>query len=316
MPEKPHEKPARNPALYFSRRVEVLDGGDLPVSIVKVLPLILHISLAGAIPRHRRARLILTGVTGVVPDPIGTSPVSAEGVGEDVEVVVHELVGIAGGGREIADGSAPGGGHGLIGEDVIRDLATGEPPDADTGLVPFGSVDTTSDTVERGTVRVVASQITYTTTRIGSRETVTVGVIVIPSRQCPRLHRVGHGTPRTGMKRNLILVESVDSLEDIDFTAVRPVGSVGPPGRPSSTPSGHVHSVKQDHPPRVNEVSVQPHGFTTTRDVLGLVNGHDGVALAVDGDETLVPSSTGIDIVDGSVGRIRITPEVEVVKEV
>jgi len=60
---------------------------------------------------------------------------------------------------------------------------------------------------------------------------------------------------------------------------------------------------------------VDSHSLSTTRDVLSLVNGHDGITLAVDRDQTLVPGIAGRLVRDGTVGRVVPLPEVKVVEK-
>ena len=57
------------------------------------------------------------------------------------------------------------------------------------------------------------------------------------------------------------------------------------------------------------------HSFSTTGNVLGLVDGHDGVTLVVDRDQTLVPCVACTLVRDGTVCRIIPCPEIKVVEE-
>lgn len=65
--------------------------------------------------------------------------------------------------------------------------------------------------------------------------------------------------------------------------------TVGPPSGPDSTTPGHVVRVHEDETSVENVGRVQSNGLSTAGDSLGLVDGHDGVAGAVDRDEALVP---------------------------
>ena len=58
------------------------------------------------------------------------------------------------------------------------------------------------------------------------------------------------------------------------------------------------------------------HSFSATGNVFGLVDSHDGVTLAVDRDQALVPGIAGTLVRDGTVCRVVPCPEVEMVKEV
>lgn len=117
------------------------------------------------------------------------------------------------------------------------------------------------------------------------------------------------------MQRNLVLAEGIDSLEDVNLSSVRPVGTVRPPGWPGTASVGHMQGVHQDETTGVDEVAVNSHGLSTAGNVFGRVDLHDGVALRVDRDQTLVPRRTGVDILDGSVSGIIPRPEGPVVKE-
>lgn len=63
-------------------------------------------------------------------------------------------------------------------------------------------------------------------------------------------------------------------------------------------------------------LSVESHSLSATGNVLGLVDSHDGVSLAVDGNQALVPCITSVLVRDGTVGGISPCPKVKVVKEV
>jgi hypothetical protein len=63
-------------------------------------------------------------------------------------------------------------------------------------------------------------------------------------------------------------------------------------------------------------LSVDSHSFSTTGNVFGLVDSHDGVTLAVDGDQALIPGIARTLVRDGTVGGVVPCPEVEMVKEV
>jgi hypothetical protein len=63
-------------------------------------------------------------------------------------------------------------------------------------------------------------------------------------------------------------------------------------------------------------LSVDSHSFSATGNVFGLVDSHDGVTLAVDRNQALVPGIAGTLVRDGTVCRVVPCPEVEMVKEV
>lgn len=82
-------------------------------------------------------RLGLTGVTGRVPDRVGSGPITTESVGKDVEVFGKELVRITSISSEVGSGLSPSSGIGLVGLDIGRDVVSAEEEDSDTGLGPF-----------------------------------------------------------------------------------------------------------------------------------------------------------------------------------
>ena len=133
------------------------------------------------------------------------------------------------------------------------------------------------------------------------------------------------------MDGDLVLGEGIDTLHDIDFTSIRPVVSVHPPSGPCTTSGRGVNSIHDNHTTSVSIyqqcskdsgqvdlplLSVDSHSFSATGDVLGLVDSHDGVTLAVDRDQALVPSIAGTLVRDGTVGGVVPCPEVEMVEEV
>lgn len=108
----------------------------LPERIVELRALVPHVVVALGVPGDRGTRLVLASETTVVPDTVGSGPITAEGVGEDVEIVVEELVRVAEIRNEGSDGETPGVRVGLLSGDVGGDSVTGEPPDADAVLGP------------------------------------------------------------------------------------------------------------------------------------------------------------------------------------
>jgi hypothetical protein len=57
-----------------------------------------------------------------------------------------------------------------------------------------------------------------------------------------------------------------------------------------------VKGIEEDKAAVENILGVQSDGLSTALDVLGSVDIHDGVALGVDGHETLVPGLVGLDV--------------------
>lgn len=130
-------------------------------------------------------------------------------------------------------------------------------------------------------------------TLVASSVRSTVSVVKVPRGQVTRvLLVVGHGAPVIRMHRDLVDLEVVDTLEDVDLSTDRPVGTVLPPSGPGGTTDGHVNGVHQDETSGEHELAVQSDGFTVAADPLGGVHLHDGVTLVVDRDEAFVPLRT------------------------
>jgi hypothetical protein len=107
----------------------------------------------------------------------------------------------------------------------------------------------------------------------------------------------------------------VDTLHNVNFTFVWPVGAVGPEGGPSAAPDGHVDGIKDEETTIEDVAVVETDRFTIARDGRGGLDAHDGIAGAVDLDELVVPSTVLVLVVDGAVGGIRGGPEVPAVEE-
>jgi hypothetical protein len=79
----------------------------------------------------------LTGVTGRVPNGIGSGPITTESVGKDVEVFGEELVRVTSVSSEVGSGLAPWSGVGVLVGDIGRNVVSAKEPNSDTGLSPF-----------------------------------------------------------------------------------------------------------------------------------------------------------------------------------
>jgi len=69
----------------------------------------------------------------------------------------------------------------------------------------------------------------------------------------------GHGASGLRVQCHTVVVRVVDTLNDIDLTAVGPVGSDGPNSGPISTPSWHVNYIKQKEASVVGFVACYSH---------------------------------------------------------
>lgn len=107
----------------------------------------------------------------------------------------------------------------------------------------------------------------------------------------------------------------MDTLDNVDFTFVWPVGTIGPEGWPSAAPNGHVDGIKDDETTVEDVAVVETDRLAVTRDGRGCLDAQDGIAGAVDLDELVVPSIFLVLVVDGAVSGIGEGPEVPTVKE-
>lgn len=264
-------------------------------------------------------------------------------------MVVKVLVRVAVVCWEVCHWLSPFAWVGLVGVDVGGDVGSWEEVGRDTGLLPddyatsvpyrhpaseLTSVDTTADVVEGFAVRGGARAISDTAALVSSLVRGAVVGIKPAGRQGAVLVVVlvaWHSASRAGVERDLVLGERVDTFENVDFTAIRPVGAVLPPGRPCSTAIWHVVGVHDDHSASepgtmstivhfgcrfdLHQVSLYSDGLSGIVDTLGRVVLHHGVAVAVDTDQALVPSGSSVDVVDGSVRGVVPVEELPVVKE-
>jgi hypothetical protein len=107
----------------------------------------------------------------------------------------------------------------------------------------------------------------------------------------------------------------VNTFQNVDFTFVRPVGSVGPEGGPSAAPDGHMDGIK-DEETTVEDVAVmETDRFTISRDSWSSVDAQDGITGAVNLDKLVAPSTILVLVVDSAVGGIGKGPEVPAVEE-
>lgn len=183
-----------------ARRILVhLKGINRPIRLHKRLGVLPDVFLTSA--RLRRA----SGLLG----PDGAGPVAAEGGVEDDVVVLEMPVDVAVVATEEArGGGTPSRGVGVGTRDIAGDAVAREEPDVDGGAGPFHGVNTAAGGVERSAVTVRSLGFA-----IAAETAVATGA--------------GEGAAGTGVHGYLILGLMVDTLDDVDFTAVRPgVGSV------------------------------------------------------------------------------------------
>jgi hypothetical protein len=96
------------------------------------------------------------------------------------------------------------------------------------GIMTLTRINTTSDVVESCTVRIDVRLITYTATLVASSIRRARVRVVVSGGQLTghRQATVRHVTTVTGVQGDLVLGKCIDTFEDIDFTTIRPVGTV------------------------------------------------------------------------------------------
>lgn len=176
-----------------------LKGINRPIRLHKRLGVLPDVFVTST--RLRRA----SGILG----PDGAGPVAAEGGVEDDVVVLEMPVDVAVVATEEArGGGTPSRGVGVGTRDIAGDAVAREEPDVDGGAGPFHGVNTAAGGVESSAVTVRSLGFA-----IAAETAVATGA--------------GEGAAGTGVHGYLILGLMVDTLDDVDFTAVRPgVGSV------------------------------------------------------------------------------------------
>ena len=109
----------------------------LPVGLAEGGTLVEDVVGTSRVTSLGSTRFSLTGVTGRVPDRVGSRPITTESVGKYVEVFGKELVGVTSVSSEVGSGLSPSSRVGLVGLDIGRDVVSAEEEDSDTGLGPF-----------------------------------------------------------------------------------------------------------------------------------------------------------------------------------
>jgi hypothetical protein len=112
----------------------------------------------------------------------------------------------------------------------------------------------------------------------------------------------------TSVQDDLAVRHLVDTLDDVDFAVVRPVGAIGPEGRPRATSAaGHVLQVEDKQTGLVRLLALDAHGITARAvraEGGGPVNAHVDVAVGENVDEASALGGCLIDVVHKAVGRI------------
>lgn len=117
------------------------------------------------------------------------------------------------------------------------------------------------------------------------------------------------------MKRSLVLLLVVYTLQNINFTTVRPIGAVGPPGRPDSTPNRHVLGIHEKESVDIEYLLVVDSDRVTVPYVVLCAESHVSRLVIVELQEAAIESGLIIEEIDISVRRIGEVPECPTVKE-
>jgi len=186
--------------------------------------------------------------SGALGGKDGSGPVSTE---SEVNNHVHvgEVVGAAASSQiKIGVWFAPSGGVGVVTGEVTRDSALLEEERSDKSSRPFQGIHAASAIVEACSVRVVR---VYDSASLVSGFAWGIDVAVgggcsvrargpMPSELAGS---AGDCATIAGVESRLVGVLQIDPLDDVDFSAIGPVGSHEPPRRPCGATRRHVNEV-------------------------------------------------------------------------
>ena len=278
----------------------------LLTGLVKCLPILTHILLAGAEPGARRT-------TRPGPSTSRASPITTEGGVNDGKVVLEELPWIAGGRRVVGNGLAPGVGERCTVRDILGYRVAREKVDGDARIIPLHRIDPPAGLVEGSTIAVIKEIILHAASTVAGlvRSAVRASVEGTDRVQGVRSYCAADAS----VYRNLVYRTVVNTFEDVNFTFFRPVGAVGPKRGPSAASDGHVDRVKDEETTVEDVAVVETDRLAIARDIRGSLDAHDGITGAVNLDELVAPSTSRVLVVDGAVGGIGGGPEVPAVEK-
>lgn len=276
--------------------------------VVICLPILTRKLLAGANTGARRT-------TRSGPSTGRASPITTEGGVNDGKVVLEELPWIAGGRRVVGNGLRPGVGERGTVRDILGYVVAREKVDGDARVIPLHRIDPAAGIVEGSTVAVIVEIILHAATPVCSLCRSAVRTSVEGTDRVQDVRRWRYGTTGRSVDRNLVYIAVVNTFDNVNFTLIRPVGAVGPEGRPGATPDGHVDRVEDEETTVEDVVVVETDRLAIARDSRGSFDTQDGIAGTVDLDELVVPSTILVLVVDHAVGGIGEGPEVPAVEE-
>lgn len=117
------------------------------------------------------------------------------------------------------------------------------------------------------------------------------------------------------MKRRLIVRVVVYTLDDIDFSSGRPVGTITPEGWPSSAPRRHMHGIHDEKTAGEGILRVYPNALAITRDLRSSFDLHENVSGGIHTDQSIGLRILHSEESNSPVGGISVGPEVPTLKE-
>lgn len=244
-----------------------LDRIDQPVSLAKIDAVTLHVTLAGGVTGHSGATLSLSVESGS-PEVVVSGPITADGVGENADVVEEEFGRIAVLGGPACLGCAPSGRVGATGGNVGGGAVAREEPRSDSDVVvPYHGVDSTSVVVVANTVIGTKRGLDTAAFVAGFGGGAVRGkgeVLKTVSAELGVAGRVDVAS-RGSVDGVGVLRGEGDTFNDVDLTSVGPassrVGGYSPPSGPSTTTDRHVRGIEDEDTGREGVVRVDTNGF-------------------------------------------------------
>lgn len=278
-----------------------LERVDAPVGLCKCRRIVLHIRFAS----------VTLGCAGA-GRPSLASPVTTESNVEDdlkiVEVRVNVTVS-----SEFGCWSSPGRWVRATTGDVGGNTGVREEPNTDGVAGPLSGIDAATMLVEPVSVRGRASARDSTSSilRLAGSLDVAVASLDVTAKA-----GIIDRATRTGVQSHLVGGLVVNTLDDVNFAVVRPIGTDHPERRPgTANTAGHVVQIQDHQTMGIGIGAFQAH--TRSARVAGSVYGIDaninGVVSSL--DETTAFSSRSVNIVDIPIGGVRVREEIELVKE-
>lgn len=258
----------------------------------------------------------LDGVAGVLDRTAGvakdtTGPVTAESGVENELLGLEALVEVARA-LQMGHGSAKGGRVGLAAGDGLGDVAAREVPDLEEISSPLHGIHTATVLVEGVSGRALVA-LDHTADGAGGISTLAGGHVAEHFVIAADIARAA------GVEDNLVRLVLVDTLNDIDFAVMRPVGANRPERGPRSTDAaGHVCEVDNIQALVVVLLTLDTNGFTAGS--LGaqlrlVIHTHVEAAAGGDVDQAAALSIALVGIGDEAIGRVGLVEELEVVQK-